>query len=125
MAISVDLRGVEADILIRQGVDTCSFVWTFTDLATGAAIDVSGYTFAGGVYKVSDRSLVTPWVYDLTDAAIGVIRFAIDAAHTAPLATVDSVEPAAYVHSQTFVDDQGGKAALLYGDFRVIWGTGE
>jgi len=125
MAISVDLRGVEADILIRQGVDTCSFVWTFTDLATGDAIDVSGYTFSGGVYKVSDRSLVTPWVYDLTDAAIGVIRFSIDAAHTAPLATVETVEPAAYIHDQTYTDNLGGKAALMYGEFRVVWGIGE
>ena len=125
MTVSVDLRGVAADILIRQGVDTCSFTWEFTGIATGDPIDVSGYTFAGGVYKASDRSPVTSWVYDLTYASTGKVSFSIDAAHTAPLATVESVEPAAYVHTQTYTDNLGGKAALLYGDFRVIWGNGE
>lgn len=124
MPATVSIQGARLDILIRQGVDTCTFTLTVTDPVTGDPISLSDYTWSGGVYAVATRALVTPWVFDTTFATSGVVKYAISAADTAPLSTVDSPEVAAYTHVLYMTDDQGRKFSPIFGDFRVIWGTG-
>ncbi len=115
--------GTPLNIRVRRGADCGRFQFTAQDTATGDPYDLTGCTVSGSVYLVQSQAKAADFHFDTTDLATGVVVFWLYASQTAQLQDSPEDQPAIYAYDIRLTLTDGSVKPLIYGDFRVLWGS--